>query len=417
MKPTDSIGPSPSHRLTVSPSHPPARIALLGCGTVGREVARRLLAEGDRRGLALVRVLVRDTARDRGVPRELLTDRFAEVLDAAPDLVIEAIGGLDPASDFVRASLERGLHVVTANKTLIAHRGDELLTIAEQRGVGLACEASVCAGVPVLGAIRQLAGDGITAIRGVVNGTCNYILSRLGEGRPFVEALAEAAFRGFAEPDPSADLSGRDSAEKLCVLAAAAGFGGITPDRVACEGIERVTPDDVRAARRSGHALKLLAEFESDGNGVSLRVGPTLVPRDHALAAVRDEENAVVISTAHAGDITLRGRGAGPGPTGAAILGDVASLLGAPPAWAAASRFEAHAPARRHAIRASEHDGSPSPDLALAAAAALGIELDEVEITRGATRVRTMLTTGAAARACGAVIAGERDGVLVMPEL
>lgn len=420
MKPLDAIDaltrPPPSHRVTVSPSHRPARIALLGCGTVGREVARRLLAEGDSRGLSLVRVLVRDTTRDRGVPRELLTGRFADVLDAEPDLVIEAIGGLDPAADFVRASLERGLHVVTANKTLIAHHAESLRALADAHGAGLACEAAVCAGVPVLAAIRHLAADEITAIRGVVNGTCNFILSWLGEGRPFDEALAQARSRGFAEPDPSADLSGRDSAEKLCVLASAAGFRGVTPDRVTCDGIESVTPDDVRAARRSGHALKLLAELESDGDGVSLRVGPTLVPREHPLASTRDEENAVVISTAHAGDITLRGPGAGPGPTTSAILGDIATLLDRRPTRTTPHQAPKPArsmTARRHAVRVSAPRHEPGRVFDTAREQA--VRLDEVEFSPGAVRGVTGGVTPAAATHWAASI--DPADSLVMPIL
>ncbi len=419
---------SPSHRLrgpqpqsiavggpAASPSQRPARIALLGCGTVGREVARRLLAGGERLGVELVRVLVRDTSRDRSVARELLTGDFKNILAGDPDLVIEAIGGLDPAADLVRASLERGLHVVTANKTLIAHHGAALHAIADVTGAGLAYEATVCAGVPVLAAIRQLAPDGITAIRGVVNGTCNFVLTRLGEGHSLDEAVAEARARGLAEPDPSTDLCGRDSAEKLCVLAAAAGLEGITPQRVSVEGIEHVTAADVRDARRRAEEIRLVAELEVSSGGVSLRVGPTLVPRGHPLAAVRDEENAVVISTTSAGDIVLRGKGAGPAPTAAAVIGDVARLLERAPAR---SRVPAAAPprARPHAIRIRSRVAA-SPDRLLNALTRHAVTAHELEIGPAETRVRTAETATSAAAACARDAGGEPGGFLVMPRL
>ncbi len=396
-----------------------ARIALLGCGTVGREVARRLLAEGARLGVDLIRILVRDTSRDRGLPRELFTDCFEDVLSAQPALVIEAIGGVDAAASYVRASLDRGLHVVTANKTLVAHRGADLHAIAARTGAGLACEATVCAGVPVLAAIRQLAPDGITAIRGVVNGTCNFVLTRLGEGRTLDEAVAEARALGLAEPDPSTDLCGRDSAEKLCVLAAAAGFEGVTPDRVAREGIENVTPEDVRDARRRAEEIRLVAELDRSDAGLSLRVGPTLVPRGHPLASVRNEENAVVISTAHAGDIVLRGKGAGPAPTSAAVLGDVAALLrrGVDARPQSVQAPPARPPARPHSIRIRWRQAAPSPQRLLDAMTRHGVTAHELDIGRGETRVLTAQGCPIEAAACARAAGGERDSTLVMPRI
>ncbi len=414
-KPCDGLtGPVPWLESLSEARQRPARIALLGCGTVGREVARRLLAEGDRLGVELVSVLVRDPSRDRGVPRELLTDRFDAILSGDPDLVIEAIGGLVPAADLVRASLERGLHVVTVNKALVAHHGSGLHAIAARTGAGFAYEATVCAGVPVLAAIRQLAPDGITAIRGVVNGTCNFVLTRLGEGRSIDEAVAKARARGLAEPDPSTDLCGRDSAEKLCVLAAAAGYEGITPQRVSVEGIEHVTAADVRDARRRAEEIRLVAELEVSGGGVSLRVGPTLVPRGHPLAAVRDEENAVVISTPGAGDIVLRGKGAGPAPTAAAVIGDVARLLERP----RSPRVPAPAPprARPYAIRIRSRVAA-SPDRLLDALTRHAVTAHELEIGPAETRVRTAETAPSAAAACARDAAGDPGGCLVMPRL
>jgi homoserine dehydrogenase len=307
--------------------HLPTRIALLGCGNVGREVAAHLAREGHELGVELVSVLVRDTTRDRGITPALITDRFEDVLDAAPDIIIELIGDVDPAGAFVERALHVGIDVVTANKTLIARRADHLARLARDNDCALEYEAAVGAGIPIIAALRQLAGDRIESIRGVLNGSCNYILTRMANaGLSLEAAIAEAAARGLVEPDPTADISGRDSAEKLCVLAREAGFTGIDPSHVACTGIERITREDLRLAARSGKTIKLIAELERDADHVRLRVGPTLVDRRHPLASVDAEDNAFIITTRLAGPITLRGKGAGPRPTTAAILGDVIRL-------------------------------------------------------------------------------------------
>lgn len=421
-----------------SSRHPRTRlrtIALLGCGTVGREVAARLLESGERLGVRLTRILVRNLTRDRSLPRELFTTHADDILSSQPDAIIELLGGLDPSAALVERALSRGIPVVTANKTLIAYRGHDLARASAASGAPLAYEASVCAAVPVLASLRHLSGDRVLSIRGIVNGTCNFILSRLAEGRPFADALAEAQRRGLAEPNPSADLSGRDSAEKLCVLAAASGHPGITPDRVAQSGIERLTPDDVTAARRAGFSIKLLAELDLGSTADAeprprLRVGPTLIPRAHALSAVEDEENAVTITTALGGDLFLRGRGAGPGPTASAILGDILRVLSMPPRSGpsdlgapdqtapllhpAIADPAASFPNRRHLIRITTPDLTPSSVLETLRHHA--IEPTDLSLSRGSARIFTPSLSTPQAAACAHELSSRRaDRALVMP--
>lgn len=360
----------------------PPRIALLGCGTVGREVAAQLLESESRLGIRLCAILVRDTARDRGLPRHLFTTSLAGIDAAEPDLVIELIGGLEPSGELVAGFLGRGIPVVTANKTLVAHRGRELAALARERGTHLAYEASVCAAIPVITSLRHLAGDRVLCIRGIVNGSCNFILSRLNEGWRMDEALAEARKRGLVEPDPSADLSGRDSAEKLCVLAGACGIP-LLPHQVETRGIEALTPDDLTAARRSGRTIKLLAELELKDGTVRARVGPTLIPRAHALAGVEDEENGLVIETSLGGELFFKGRGAGPKPTASAVLGDVARVLRVQAEFPRSTAVVASQPPRRHHIRV----GAAAPERIFSALAAHRLEASETELGRDGTRL------------------------------
>jgi homoserine dehydrogenase len=304
------------------------RIALLGCGTVGSEVARQLLFRGHDLGAQLTAVLVRDASRARPVPRNLLFTDFESILAQRPDVVVEVIGGLHPAGEFVWRSLRAGVPVITANKTLIARRGAELHRLAADRAAPLRYEAAVCAGVPVLAALEQLRGDRIISIRAVLNGTCNYILSRLAAGEPFDRVLAQAQAKGLAEPDPTADISGRDTLEKLCILAAAAGLGPLNPEAVPCQGIASITPGDLALARRARSTIKLLAEIDAaDSSRPHAQVGPARIPLSHPLAALDGPENAVLIHAELAGHILFKGPGAGPGPTAAAILGDLAQVL------------------------------------------------------------------------------------------
>jgi homoserine dehydrogenase len=375
-----------------------------------------LIEHGPRLGIQLIKILVRDAARDRGLPPDLFTASIEEVEAASPEIVIELIGGVEPAGSLVARFLGRGVPVVTANKTLIAHRGPELGSIAELHGAGLAFEASVCAAIPVIASLRHLAGDRVLSIRGVVNGSCNFILSRLAEGWRFDDALAEARKRGLVEPDPSADISGRDSAEKLCVLAAAVGVS-LEPDRVQTQGIESLTPEDLATARRSGRTIKLIAELDLSEGAPRARVGPTLLPRAHPLAQAEEEDNAVVIETVLGGELYLRGRGAGPRPTASAVLGDVVRLIGAvakranpagdaTPAW----------PVARHHVRIA--GSSPDPADVFGALRARGVEPEEVAISQDEARILTPPVPWPDAAACATALAGPDHGrVLVMPVL
>jgi homoserine dehydrogenase len=323
---------------------------------VGREVARRVHESSE---LSLCKVLVRDLARDRGVPRSLLTGSFDAVLASRPDLIIEVIGGVEPALGFVRTSLEAGVPVVSANKTLMSHHGRLLRRIAHERRVGLGCEASVLAGVPVLAALDQLRADRVTRIEGVVNGSCNYILSAMARGLSYESALDKARGLGLVEPDPSADVSGRDSAEKLCVLAAACGVD-LSPARVEVTGIESVTSEDCARARRSRRAVRLVARMDPESGEAS--VAPALVRQEHPLYAVDGCDNALVIEAALAGRLVLQGPGAGPLPTASALLGEAVRLLGAPPMRPAPGRVEAPSSAGQtleHEIAWSSERRSP----------------------------------------------------------
>jgi homoserine dehydrogenase len=387
-----------------------ARVALLGCGNVGGEVARRLAASLP--GVELVRVLVRDTARPRPVDPALLTRDFDDVLAAAPDLVIELLGGVSPAAAYVECLLRRGVHVVTANKPLVARSAGALHGAADSTGAAFAYEAAVCAGVPVLAALRQLEGDRVRAVRGIVNGSCNYILCRMEEsGLSLAEALKEAGARGLVEPDPSADISGRDSAEKLCILARAAGLGDLTPDEVDCTGITAVSPADIRSAARSSRVIRLVAEVESGSGGPRARVGPALLPRTHALGSVRREENGVFVEAELAGELFFRGRGAGPAPTASAILGDVRRTLGIVVARSAVTAVP-EVP-RRHAIRVTAATAL-APRGVLEAVRATGLVAEEVDLSTNSATVVAQASPRHAASACAAALAGES---LVMPIL
>ena len=397
------------------------RVAILGCGTVGREVAARLIESGERLGLEVVKILVRDATRDRGLPRALFTTEVHDVEAAAPEVVVELIGGVEAAGPLAERFLGRGFSVVTANKTLIAHQGPTLAALAAEHGAQIAYEASVCAAIPVIASLRHPAGDRVLSITGVVNGSCNFILSRLGEGWRFEDALAEARKRGLVEPDPSADISGRDSAEKLCVLAAAVGVS-LPPSRVETRGIESLTPEDLAAARRSGQSIKLIAELDLSSDMVRARVGPTLLPRLHPLAQAVEEENAVAIETVLGGELFLRGRGAGPKPTASAVLGDVVRLaanrLGARPDARRdkpSAPMDSGWPSRRHTLRI---DGPRDPAEVLGAFRARGVEPEEISVSRDATRVLTGPLPPVLAAACaGAVGTGEPKGTLVLPVL
>jgi homoserine dehydrogenase len=271
----------------------------------------------------IVRILVRDLVKERpGVDRDLLTTCALDVLDADCDLVVEVIGGVHTAGTFVRRAIDRGRHVVTANKALLAASGNELFDAAARNGVELGFEASVCGGVPVIGALRRgLAGDSIESVSGVLNGSSNYMLCRMAEGLGLAEAVLCAQEAGFAEADPALDVDGHDAAQKLSILAQLAFDAPML--RTSVTGIRDVTAADLERARAEGGAVRLVAEASRVPGGVSLVVEPRRVPLAHPFARALDEQNAVVIRGRAVGEIVLSGRGAGSMPTAAAVLSDV----------------------------------------------------------------------------------------------
>ncbi|HEY7857999.1 MAG TPA: homoserine dehydrogenase [Candidatus Nanopelagicales bacterium] len=315
----------------------PLTVALLGCGTVGTQVVRLLReSAGDlsaRAGapLVLTGVGVRDTTRRRdGVAPELLSDDLGALASSGADVVVELLGGIEPARTLILAAMAAGSSVVTANKALLASHGAELHAAAQKHEMDLYYEASVAGAIPLLRPLREsLAGDRVRRVLGIVNGTTNFILSKMDEeGTDYAVALAEAQSLGYAEADPRADVEGEDAAAKAAILAGLAFHTRVTIDDVATEGISGVTAADVAAARDMGFVVKLLAvaELTSDERGVVVRVHPTMVPRSHPLASVRDAFNAVFVEADAAGQVMFYGRGAGGAPTASAVLGDIVAV-------------------------------------------------------------------------------------------
>src|SRR5690625_4615392 len=313
----------------------PLRCVVLGCGVVGTEVVRRLRGhDADlqaRTGAAidLVGIGVRSLAapRDADVPVELLSDDLPTLVDSA-DLVVELMGGIDPAKDLILRALSRGVSVVTANKALLAAHGPQLQEAADASGASLLYEAAVAGAVPVVRGIREsLAGDRITKILGIVNGTTNYILDQMTTtGADFDAALRGAQELGYAEADPSADVDGLDAGAKAAILASLAFHTRVYDADVPTEGIRAITAADIAAAKATGSVVKLLAIAESVNGAVAVRVHPALVPADHPLATVSGAYNAVFIEAEAAGTLMFYGPGAGGAPTAAAVLGDIVDV-------------------------------------------------------------------------------------------
>ena len=307
-------------------------VGILGGGTVGGTLARKLIE--DQRVIAaksgieleLVRVAVRDTGKARPFPRELVTDDPMRVVaDPGVQLVVEVMGGLEPAKSLVMAALEAGKPVVTANKELIAAEGPLLFGTAAHYGVSLLFEAAVGGGIPLIRPLSEsLAGEPLSTILGIVNGTTNFILTAMAdEGRPYSDVLREAQALGYAEADPSADVGGGDAAAKAAILAGL-GFGvWVGLDRVYKEGIEGIDVTDIAAARQLGYVVKLLAVADRTDVGVCVRVHPALVPLEHPLASIRGANNAVFVAGPAVGELLFSGPGAGGEPTATAVLGDV----------------------------------------------------------------------------------------------
>ncbi len=309
-------------------------IGLLGAGTVGGTLIHRLVTEhaaiAAKTGLDLQirRVAVRDPAKPRSfeIPEGLFTtDAMSMIDDPGVDLVVEVMGGQDPAGDLVLHALQAGKPVVTANKELIAARGDELIEAAEKSGVALLFEAAVGGGIPIIRPLSEtLAGERLTRVMGIVNGTTNYILTRMSEeGTAYADALSQAQDLGYAEPDPTADVSGADAAAKAAILASLAFGTWVGLDRVPHSGIEDITAIDIRYARDLGYAIKLLGIAEDTPDGVSARVHPVLLPLDHPLSAIRGATNAIFIEGPAIDTLLFAGPGAGGDPTATAVLGDV----------------------------------------------------------------------------------------------
>lgn len=308
------------------------KVAILGAGTVGSQVVRLLaeqkveLAQRIGAPIEVIGVAVRDPKRSRhGVPAELLTTDAAGLVSKA-DIVVEVMGGIQPAKDLILQAISAGASVVTANKALLAKEGSELVLAAEAAGVDLYFEASVAGAIPLLRPIREsLAGDKVNRVMGIVNGTTNYILSKMeSDHAAYEDVLAEAQELGYAEADPTADVEGHDAAAKAAILASLAFHTKVTIDDVYCEGISKVSAEDVAAAESMGFVIKLLAVAERLGNdSIVVRVHPTMVPKSHPLANVRDAFNAVFIEAESAGELMFFGRGAGGAPTASAVLGDV----------------------------------------------------------------------------------------------
>ncbi|MEX0754373.1 MAG: homoserine dehydrogenase [Actinomycetota bacterium] len=313
------------------------RVGLLGSGTVGAAVLRLLhehageiaLRAGCR--VEVVRVAVRDLAKDRNVPlpADLFTaDPQAVIDDPDVDVVCELLGGVEPARELLLSALEAGKPVVTGNKELLATRGRELFDLADAKGLDLYFEAAVGGGIPLIRPLKEsLAGERVRRVLGIVNGTTNYILSRMSDDQmSFDDALAEAQRLGYAEADPSADVGGHDAAAKCAIIASIAFDAHVTSSDVYTEGIERVTAQDIEFARRLGYVVKLLAIAELDGDAIAVRVHPAMVPQAHPLAAVRGSFNAVFVEGDKAGELMFYGPGAGGDPTAMAVVGDLATV-------------------------------------------------------------------------------------------
>ncbi len=317
----------------------PLRVALLGCGVVGSQVARLLLEQSDDlasrigRRLELVGIAVRDATRVRpGLPPELFTtDAEALVTRDDIDIVIEVIGGIEPTRTWLLQAMEHGASVVTANKALLAQESEILFSTAAKKAVDLYFEAAVAGAIPIVRPLQEsLVGDEIHTVMGIVNGTTNYILDKMhADGANFAEALAEAQERGFAEADPTADIEGHDAAAKAALIASMAFHTRVRGEEVFCEGITDVTAADVEAAKKLGCVVKLLAVAaltDTKPPQVSVRVHPAMMPGDHPLAAVTGAYNAIFVEAESAGRLMFLGPGAGGEPTAAAITGDLVTV-------------------------------------------------------------------------------------------
>lgn len=313
-------------------------IAILGAGNVGAQVIRLLQQNqadlSARAGgqLNLAKVLVRDAKKKRDANVSYTDDADSILNDSSIDLVVELMGQIEPARTYIKRALSAGKSVVTANKALLAKHGAELFALADEKNVDLYYEAAVAGAIPILRPLREsLVGDHVTKVMGIVNGTTNYILTKMSEtGENFASALKSAQQLGFAEADPSSDVEGKDAAAKAAILAGLAFHTRVTDEDVYCEGITKISDVDIKVANALGLTIKLLAiaQINNGDNkkSISVRVHPTLISQKHPLAAVREAFNAVFVEAESAGQMMFYGKGAGGEPTASAVLGDVVAV-------------------------------------------------------------------------------------------
>ncbi len=313
-------------------------VALLGLGTVGSGVYKILtqhkedFKEKIGSTINLKRILEIDMDRidELGVDHSIVTSDYAAIVDDPEiDIIVEVIGGIDPAKGFVLKALERGKHIVTANKELMASQGEEILGIADDKNLDVYFEASVGGGIPIVRPLKQcLVGNKISKVMGIVNGTTNYILTQMSEaGCSFGEALEEAQRRGYAERDPSADIEGHDAAAKIAILASIAFNSRVSSSQVYTEGISNIKPQDIVYAKELGCVVKLIAMAKEDNSQLEVRVHPTLIPSTHPLASVDGVYNAIFVVGDAVGEVMFFGEGAGSMPAASAIVGDIIDIV------------------------------------------------------------------------------------------
>jgi len=321
----------------VTPSRTPAaragiRVGMLGFGTVGTGAYRMLqdnraaICQKIGAPVEVVKIGIRDSEKPRIAPNDLFTTNLHEIVDDPNiDVIVELIGGLEPAGELIERALKNGKHVITANKELIAKQGAHLVELAAKERLDLHFEAAVGGGIPLIQPLKhQLAGNDVIRLMGIVNGTTNVILTKMTqEGADFDDALAEAQANGYAEADPTSDVDGYDAQYKIAILASIAFGKAVHPDHVHREGIRHITKKDIAYADLLGYTIKLLGIAEDRGDGLMARVHPTFLPTDHPLASVNGVYNAVWIQGDFVGDVMFSGRGAGSDPTGSAVVGDL----------------------------------------------------------------------------------------------
>lgn len=309
-------------------------VGILGLGVVGSGAVRALTENADAIAkkvgarVVVIKIAVRDTTRPRAVSVApgVLTGNVDDILDDPDiDIVCELIGGVEPAHGYILRALDNGKCVVTANKEMVAKTGHDLLLSAEHKRLDFLFEGSVGGGIPIIQPLKQaLAGNRVVEVMGIVNGTTNYILTKMANERAdFADVLKEAQARGYAEADPASDVEGYDAQYKTAILASIAFNSQVDPGNIPVEGITRVTLKDMRMADLLGYTIKLLGIGQADGDGLRVRVHPALLPKSHPLASVNDVYNAIFVRADPVGDVMFYGRGAGSGPTGSAVVGDI----------------------------------------------------------------------------------------------